>query len=67
MSILPIHYHCIVRNSYIAIYTYYSHITQDGTTPLNIARQKGHSDVVKILQRNQANVNVADEVRHYSH
>ena len=40
---------------------------QDGTTPLFIASQQGHSDVVNILIRNGADVNMAKEVKHSTH
>ena len=37
-------------------------LTQDGGTPLYIASQNGHSDVVNILTRNGADVNLACDV-----
>ena len=37
-------------------------LTQDGTTPLYIASQNGHSDVVNILLRNGADINLAKKV-----
>ena len=45
---------------------WYFPLTQNGATPLFIASQKGHSDVVNILIRNGADVNMAKEVRYYS-
>ena len=39
-------------------------LTQDGATPLYMASQKGHSDVVNILISNGADVNIAKEVMH---
>ena len=36
--------------------------TQNGTTPLIIAIQKGHRDVVNILIRNGADINLAQNV-----
>ena len=41
-------------------------LTQDGSTPLNVASQNGHSDVVKILIRNGADVNLANNVWRYN-
>ena len=40
-------------------------LTQSGMTPLFIASQNGHSDVVNILIRNGADVNMAEEVRYF--
>ena len=39
-------------------------LTQDGATPLFIASERGHSDVVNILIRNGADVNKSMEVRY---
>ena len=39
-------------------------LAQDGATPLFIASQNGHSDVVNILIRNGADVNMAANVRY---
>ena len=39
-------------------------LTQNGATPLYVASQNGHSDVVNILIRNGADVNIAMEVRY---
>ena len=39
-------------------------LTQDGGTPLFIASGQGHSDVVNILTRNGADVNMAKKVKH---
>ena len=39
-----------------------SSLSQDGATPLIIASQKGHSDVVNILLRSGADVNLACNV-----
>ena len=39
---------------------------QNGGTPLFIASQNGHSDVVNILIRNGANINMAKKVKHYN-
>ena len=40
----------------------YFPLTQGGGTPLFIASQNGHSDVVNILIRNGADVNLSWEV-----
>ena len=37
-------------------------LTQDGATPLYVASNNGHSDVVNILIRNGADVNLSWEV-----
>ena len=37
-------------------------LTQDGSTPVNVASQEGHSDVVKILIGNGADINLAWKV-----
>ena len=37
-------------------------LTQDGITPLYAASLKGHSDVVNILTRNGADINLASKV-----
>ena len=37
-------------------------LAQDGSTPVNVASQEGHSDVVNILIRNGADVNLAWKV-----
>ena len=37
-------------------------LTQDGATPLCVASWKGHSDVVNILLRNGADINLAWQV-----
>ena len=37
-------------------------LTQDGTTPLFIASERGHSDVVNVLIRNGADINLARNV-----
>ena len=42
-------------------------LTQTGATPLLIASQNGHSDVVNILIRNRADVNLACNVWRYNH
>ena len=39
-------------------------LTQDGATPLFMASQNGRSDVVNILIRNGADVNMAANVRY---
>ena len=39
-----------------------SYLPQDGTTPLFIASQNGHSDVVNILIRSEAGVDVPKNV-----
>ena len=46
--------------------TWYMHfpLTQSGATPLFIASQDGYSDVVNILIRNGADVNLARHVRY---
>ena len=33
-------------------------LTQDGSTPVNVASENGHSDVVKILIRSGADINL---------
>ena len=38
------------------------YFTQDGATPLYVASQNGHSDIVNILIRNGADVDLACEV-----
>ena len=38
-------------------------LTQNGSTPLYIASENGHSDVVNILIGNGADVNLVEEVR----
>ena len=40
-------------------------LTQTGATPLFIASQKGHIEVVNILIRNGANINLAKKVRYF--
>ena len=40
------------------MYPYY----QSGATPLYIASQKGHENIVKVLLSGNADVNAADEV-----
>ena len=40
-------------------------LTQDGTTPLHIASQEGHSEVVSILIRNGSDTNLATNVWRY--
>ena len=37
-------------------------LTQDGVTPLYIASQKGHSDVMNILIRNGADINLTFKI-----
>ena len=41
-------------------------LTQNGSTPLCLASENGHSDVVNILIRNGANVNLARNVWRYN-
>ena len=41
-------------------------LTQDGITPLYVASQNGHSDVVNILIRNGADINLAHNVWRYN-
>ena len=41
-------------------------LTQDGETPLYVASQNGHSDVVYILIRNGADINMACNVWRYN-
>ena len=41
------------------------YLSQDGATPLFIASQKGHSDIVTILIRSGANINMAMNVSDY--
>ena len=41
-------------------------LTQTGATPLYIASGKGHSDVVNILIKNGADINLARKVWRYS-
>ena len=36
---------------------------QDGTSPLHVAAEKGHTNVVDILVRHDAYVNTKDRVR----
>ena len=40
--------------------------TQTGGTPLYIASEKGHSDVVNILIKNRADINLARNVWRYN-
>ena len=40
-------------------------LSQDGVTPLYIASQNGHSDIVTILRRSGANINMARNVSDY--
>ena len=42
-------------------------LTQGGFTPLYVASQNGHSDVVKTLIQNGADINLASEVWRYYH
>ena len=39
-------------------------LTQNGATPLYVASQNGHSDVVNILIRNGADINLVRHVRY---
>ena len=41
-------------------------LTQDGTTPLFIASEHGHRDVVNILMQNGADINLARNVWRYN-
>ena len=54
---------------HIALGHLYNHanipLTQDGATPLFIASQNGHSDVVNILIKNGADINLARNVYYY--
>ena len=62
--------HISTRTKFLAaLYdgTCYLPLTQTGATPLFIAGQNGHSDVVNILIRNGADVNLAKHVRKYSY
>ena len=45
----------------------YSHSVQDGATPLFMASQEGHTDVVDILIQAKANVNQAKMVNVWIH
>ena len=61
---------CCYNNNIIVMVTgtrIYMHfpLTQDGATPLFIASQKGHIEVVNILIRNEANINLAKKVRYF--
>ena len=40
-------------------------LSQDGATPLHIASQNGHSDIVTILIKSGANINMAMNVSDY--
>ena len=51
---------CITYRTFIS--TCYYSFTQDGATPLYIVSQKGYSDIVNILIRNGADVNLAHNV-----
>ena len=53
----------IVTCCLVMVYNWYFPLTQDGTTPLNIACENGHSDVVNILISNGADVNKVRPVR----
>ena len=53
--------HDIVLVMVIGIYMHFP-LTQDGGTPLFIASQNGHSDVVNTLIRNGADVNLSWKV-----
>ena len=43
------------------IYSNYLHM-QDGKTPMYIASQHGHTDIVRLLLENKADPNISDEV-----
>ena len=52
---------------YIHLYTHIIiPLTQDGATPLYIASEKGHRDIVNILIRNGADINLARNVWRYN-
>ena len=49
-----------------SVYSYYMHhlfiVVQDGTTPLYVASQNGHTNVVDVLLRHGADPNLAKHV-----
>ena len=51
---------------HIHLYVFSIFLTQIGATPLYIASENGHSDVVNILIRNRADVNLARNVWRYN-
>ena len=60
ITVITIYEHCTHKQ----LTGYDTNFTQTGVTPLYIASQKGHSDVVNILIRNGADVNMARHVRY---
>ena len=56
---------CIIST---ALFLFYKtkFLTQDGSTPLYIASEKGHSDVVNILIRNGADIDLGRNVWRYN-
>ena len=55
-----------LNQSLLYIHLYIIPLTQTGETPLFVASQEGHSDIVNILMRNGADINLARNVWRYN-